>query len=367
MLIDDPELRFLIALNHLPGVGPRVAKNLMAHCGSAQNIFENDASFLAEISGINRTLVPLRGKKEALKRADEELEFIAAKQVIVHSYLEAAYPERLKLCEDGPLLLFQKGPLKLNNSRSLAVVGTRNATEYGRDFCDTLLLDLQELQPQIISGLAYGIDTAAHRGALRYRLPTIAVMAHGLDRVYPYLNRKLSEQILEQGGALVTEFCSGTNPDRENFPKRNRIIAGMAEATLVVEAGKKGGALITAELANDYHREVFALPGDHNRPFSEGCNLLIKSHRAHLLTSAADLRYILGWEKKQAVQLPLDFELENPEKALFDLIPLDRPGIELEVLSVKLNSPPGKVLANLMSLELKGLIKALPGKRYCKN
>lgn len=362
----NPDLLYQIGLTQLGGIGPRIAKKLIAHCGSAQQVFQEKPDHLAKIEGVGKFVSQAVKTGKALQRAEKEIEFIEKNGFDVHSYLDKTYPRRLKHCDDGPLVLFQKGNLNLNTQRVLSIVGTRSATDYGQSFCEKFIADLKPLRPHVVSGLAYGIDAAAHREAVKNQLPTIGVLAHGLDTIYPYLNRRLSEEMLAAGGALVTEFLSQSKPDRENFPKRNRIIAGMSDAVLVVEAARKGGALITAQLGNSYNRDVFAVPGRANDKFSEGCNLLIKSNQAALFTGIKDLEYIMNWKADEGLgqQQALFENLSELEQLVYDELEKNRQGLELEILCQKLQLPVSKILQTLMSLELKSLVKSLPGKLY---
>lgn len=356
-----------LALLKVPGVGDRVAKSLMAHCGSARAVFDEKPDALSKIQGITKKSVRQFSESTALSEAEEEWHFINRQDIQPLFYLDENYPERLKLCDDGPLILFVKGKVNFNKRHAIAMVGTRNATRYGLDFCEHFIAELKPYNPLVVSGLAYGVDIKCHRVALQQGLPTVAVLAHGLDRVYPSLHAATARD-MQQNGGLVTEYWSGTNPDRENFPKRNRIVAGMCDAVIVVEAAKKGGALITAELANGYNREVFALPGRVGDEFSEGCNNLIKSHKAALVSTPKDLQYILGWEKQDASaagrQQELFVELEGAEKDIWQSLKKAGGKQELMEICLAVNLPVHKVLHNLMNLELKGLVKSRPGKMY---
>ncbi len=364
------EIIYAMALTRVHGIGPVTARRLVAHCGSAEAVFKAPPAELMDIEGVNALAAQEISQEKYCSEAEKEFQYAQDQGIQMLLPNHPGYPRRLKHCEDAPLVLFQKGPTQLNASRCLAIVGTRSATTYGYDFLAGFTSDLKDYGVLIISGLAYGIDAAAHQEALDSGLDTVAVMAHGLDRVYPYLNRGLSERMLAQGGSLLSEFFSGSKPDRENFPKRNRIIAGMSDAVLVVEAGKKGGALITAELANSYHREVFALPGPYHAPYSAGCNHLIKSHQASLLTGVKDLEYILGWTrmeaKAQEMQTTLFADLKGDEGALYTLLEAANHAQTLDALCHQLDWSVSKTLAVLMNLELKGLIRTLPGKRYQK-
>ena len=286
--------------------------------------------------------------------------------ISVWYYLDDSYPERLKWCEDGPVLLYNQGEMNINGRPVLAMVGTRNCTPYGADFCHNFIADLKAFDPVIVSGLAYGIDIQCHRAAMDNGLTSIALLGHGLDRIYPFVHRGDARKMMVNGG-VVTEFMSGTQPDRENFPKRNRIVAGMCDAVVVVEAARKGGALITAEIGSSYNREVFAVPGRLNDTFSEGCNYLIKSHKASIITGVSDLEYVLNWQRveenhvKQQI-LPLDL---TPDESNIITILRDQPSpAEIGLLSNKLKKPVHIVLKILMGLELKGLINSLPGKCF---
>ena len=253
----------------------------------------------------------------------------------------------------------------------ISIVGTRNATEYGKQLCRQLVEELQQYNTLIVSGLAAGIDVCAHKESLKQNLSTVGILGHGLDRIYPAQNRSTSEKMLENGG-LITEFPSGTIPDRENFPQRNRIVAGMADATVVVEASIKGGALITAEIANSYNRDVFAFPGRIDDEFSEGCNFLIRNNKAALLTCAADLAFSLGWEdvdetKPVKEQLTLFMDLSAEEKVIFDIIHQHKSPLAIDDLTIKTNMPMSQLAMNLLNMEMQGFIRSLPGKTYCIN
>ncbi len=362
------ELHYQIALTLTHGLGPRLAKRLISTFGSAQAVFKASQKDLAQVERITQPVLSDLKNTKHLARAEQELEFMEKHGLKAHFFLDKSYPRRLRHCEDGPLILYQKGNCNLNRAKVLAVVGTRNATDYGKNFTARFTEELKNMSPLIVSGMAYGIDAAAHRGALDHKIPTVGVMAHGLDKVYPHLHRKLAEEIIAAGGALISEFISGSKPDRENFPKRNRIIAGMSDATLVVEAGKKGGALITADLANSYHRDVFAVPGRVNDRSSEGCNQLIKSNQAALFTGVKDLEYIMGWQqdKSKTIQSELFTSLTAEEQELFDLLEKENRGLELEYICNQLGKTTSKALQALMTLELKGMVRALPGKVYTK-
>ncbi len=363
------ELKFRIALSLLPNVGPVIARNLVSYCGSVEAIFKQKKRALLKIPEIGPKTAEIIATHKLFTRADQEIEFILKHQIQPLFYLEENYPQRLKHCYDAPILLYFKGNTDLNKSRMIAMVGTRNATDYGKTVTDKLLEELAQLDVTVISGLAYGIDIHSHRAALKYGISTIAVMAHGLDRIYPGQHRATAAKMIEQGG-LLTEYPSCTNPDRENFPSRNRIIAGICDAVIVVEAAKKGGALITADIAHSYSRDVFAVPGRLDDPYSEGCNKLVRINRAALITSAADVTYLMGWEKEnntdsspKMVQKKLFVDLTIEEEELVKILEL-MPKADIDVLSMELRWPFSKLSSVLLAMEMKGLLKTLPGKMY---
>ena len=361
-------LVYKIALSLIPSVGDRIAKKLVAYCGSVDGVFNEKKSNLLKIPGIGEIVANSVIKQKVLARAEEEILFIEKHNITPVFYLDDNYPNRLKHCSDSPLMLYYKGNADLNHEKIIAIVGTRNATEYGKKCCIDLIADLVPHNPIILSGLAYGIDICAHKAALENGLNTIGVMAHGLDRIYPSVHKSVSKKMAEQGG-LITDYMSQTNPDRENFPSRNRIIAGMADAVVVVEAAKKGGALITADIANSYNRDVFAFPGRIGDEYSAGCNHLIKINRAALIQSAADIEYLMGWTKikeKKSVQKKLFVELSSDEQILFDILNTEG-NKDIDYLSFKSNLTMSKASALLLGLEFKGMVNSLPGKVYKVN
>lgn len=359
-------LTYQIALTFLPGIGDITAKKLVAYCGSAEAIFREKRQNLEKIPGIGSVSADAIKSSNVLVRTEKEISFIEKNNITPLYYLDKNYPERLKNCIDSPVMLYYKGNTDLNPAKVIAVVGTRNATEYGKEITHKLLGDLKEERLLVVSGLAYGIDSVAHKASLENQIPTVAVLAHGLDRIYPLMNKNLSERILQNGG-LLSDFPSKTNPDRENFPKRNRIIAGMSDAVIVVEAGARGGALITANIANSYNRDVFAVPGRLKDTFSEGCNTLIKTNRANLIQSAADVKYIMGWDRNAPQQKPLQrelfIELPKDEQTLVDILK-DKGDTGIDDLCTLSQLNPTKVSSALLNLEFEDIIKSLPGKIY---
>lgn len=368
MKISDEAKRYALALSLMDGIGPIRAKKLIDFCGDPEAIFKASKADLEAIPGIGRSLVIQLRKDLPLQRADAEIARAERESWQMHYYQDSAYPRRMRHCEDGPLILFQKGHTQLNHPRVLAIVGTRNMSSYGKDFLASFTQDLADYGVLVISGLAYGVDAWAHKQSLENGIVNAAVLAHGLDRVYPYLHHSLASDIVKDGGSLLTEFPSKTNPDKENFPKRNRIIAGISDAVLVVEAARKGGALITAELANQYNRDVFAVPGRMNDPLSAGCNILIKSHRAHLFEGIKDLAYVMRWEakttEKSTPQLQLFDDLSPDEQMIFSLLGQDREPKHLDWLQFKTQKSSAELLRILMTLELKGSVESMPGSRF---
>src|ERR1700744_1115330 len=359
-----------IGLSFIKNIGPVLAKSLITHFGDAEQVFKAPKARFLHISGFGERRANDLNLSSALSRAEEELRFIEKNNIDVIFYTDKTYPKRLKNCADGPILLYTKGNFDLNPRYVISIVGTRNATEYGKQLCRQLVEELQQYNTLIVSGLAAGIDVCAHKESLKQNLPTIGVLGHGLDRIYPAQNRSTSEKMLENGG-LITEFPSGTTPDRENFPQRNRIVAGMADATVVIEASIKGGALIAAEIANSYNRDVFAFPGRVDDEFSEGCNFLIRNNKAALLTCAADLAYSLGWEegapKPVREQLALPMDLSDDERLIFELIREHKQPLAIDDLSIKIKMPMSLLAMNLLNMEMQGYIRSLPGKTYTVN
>ncbi len=358
-----------IALTFVKGIGDITTKTLISYCGSAEEVFSSSKKSLEKIPGIGFKTAESIVNHTAFARAEEELRFIEKYKIQSFFYLDKQYPKRLKNCVDAPIMLYFKGKADLNNQKIVAVVGTRNATNYGRFFCEKLIEGLKHHGLIVASGLAYGIDIAAHKASLNLGISTVGVLGHGLDRLYPALHRPVAEKMLHNGG-LLTEFPSQTNPDRQNFPKRNRIIAGMADAVIVVEATRKGGALITAEIANSYNRDVFAVPGRADDEFSDGCNFLIKTNRAHLLTKSEDLEYIMGWLDglliKKRIEPELLLNLSAEDKKIVDTIK-EHESIAIDELQYKLNMPQSKLAMALLNLEMQSVIISLPGKVYRLN
>jgi DNA processing protein len=358
-----------VALTLLPGVGPLVTRQLIGYLGSAQNVLNAGPNQLLKVPGVGPALVNvLRGATPALRQAEQILRRAEQDGVQLLYYSRPDYPARLRPVPDAPVLLYYQGTADLQNPRTLAVVGTRQATDYGREQTEKLIKGVAPYGPLIVSGLAYGIDIAAHRAALQENLPTVAVMATGLDSIYPHAHRRTAEKMLAQGGGLLTEFTFGTPPDKYNFPARNRIIAGLSDATVVVEAAKKGGALITAELAQDYNREVLAVPGRLDQPASEGCNQLIRNQQAAIYTGPEDVEQLLNWDaalQPAAVAAPrlnpADFTPQ--EFSLLEIL-ISTKEKQIDELSWQAQLPINEVSTLLLGLEFRGVVRALPGKKF---
>lgn len=366
----DDKLLYQIALTKIPGVGDIIGKNLLKVVGDEKAIFETSESALAKIQGISSNIAKEIRKPEVLKEAEKELEFVKKNNIQTYFFTEEKYPKRLTECSDSPILLYFKGNTDFNKAKIISIVGTRNATHYGKNFCETFLSELAQKHPDtlVISGLAYGIDIHAHRAALTYGLSTIGVLAHGLDRIYPTAHRQTAIEMLEMGG-LLTEFPSKTEPDRFNFVRRNRIVAGMADAVLVVESSDKGGSLITAEIANSYCKDVFALPGRTSDQRSEGCNKLIAKHKADILISTDYFIEQMNWDynsqKKQKAprQQQLFADLNEEEQSIIDKL-TGCGAMHIDQLAKELSIPAFQLFSTLLELEMKQLIKALPGSIY---
>lgn len=363
----NDDLFYKVALSLVPGVGGVLARNLIAYSGDAKKIFEQPQKALVKIPGIGEVNARRIKSSDVFKRAEKEVAFIEKYRIGVTFFTDKEYPRRLKPLPDSPIILYSKGNLNLNEQRVVSVVGTRNATEYGKAVIEQLLQSFADRNYKvvIVSGLAYGIDIHAHKTALKYKLPTAGVVGHGLDKIYPSLHADTARKMLAKGG-LVSDFPSGTKIDPTNFIRRNRIIAGLADATIVVESAEKGGALITAEIASSYNRDVFAFPGRVDEPWSRGCNRLIRLNGASLIQGVDDLEYFMGWEnaeKKEVVQPELFIELTKDEEQVVNL--LGKEGeMFIDQISSVLQLPVSRISSLLLNLEFKNLLTALPGKMY---
>ena len=364
-ILNENEIIHAIGLTLLDGIGPVLSKKLIAFCGSAEAVFREKKQWLLKIPDIGPGRIEFL-TTDVLHQAEKEMQYIHRNNIDVHYFISATYPQRLKYCDDSPLLLYSRGKMDLNAARIIAVVGTRNPTENGKQNTLQLVHALSSKNIMIVSGLAYGIDITVHRSCIQNNISTVGVLGHGLDRMYPFAHRSVAEKMLDDGG-LLTEFASGTNPDRENFPKRNRIVAGMSDATIVMETSVKGGSMITAMLANDYNREVFAYPGRNTDEYSRGCNRLIRLNRAALVESAEDIIEMMCWQdddkKTIAGQQSLFPELSEEEEKIFFLLK-DKSEMEIDMIVIESGLSINKAAGVLLQLEFKNLIKCLPGKKY---
>lgn len=357
-----------IAITEISGIGILRAKSLINIFGSAEAIFKESKKALLAVPFIGTALANGVNDKNVLRKAEQEINFADKYGIKVLFYKNTDYPKRLLSCDDSPLILFYKGNIDLNKDKSIAFVGTRSASSYGRGFCRDFIGKLKEKTPDvlIVSGLAIGIDTEAHRCSLENNIPTVGVLAHGLDRIYPPSNRDLAERMVANGG-LITEFLSGCSPEKENFPRRNRIVAGMTDATIVVESRIRGGSLITATIADSYNRDVFAVPGKSSDILSSGCNWLIKNRRASMIESVDDFMKEMNWDEggtaKNDKQMKLFVSLTKEEDVIFNIIGDGKiVGIDDIVASSEIAA--SKVAGLLLDLEFNDLIECLPGKMY---
>lgn len=357
---------FHIALLKVPGVGHGTIKNLISYCGSAESVFNTHKGKLLRIPGVGETIASAIRSTHPISAAEEELAKAEKQGVSILTYTDSDYPKRLKQIYDAPSILYVKGPANLNTIKSVAIVGTRKATQYGKKWTQSIVEALVPHECTIISGLAYGIDIEAHRASLLHSLPTVGVMASGIDTVYPSAHKNTAHKITESG-ALVTENPLGAKADAPKFPARNRIIAGMADLVIVIEAADKGGALITAKLAFDYDREVFAVPGSLDQPYSIGCLNLIRNQAAHVFTKIKDLEDTMGWLPHVAhnPKEKVDFsQYASPEKEILLVLSKEMEGLHIDDLSWKAQVPIHQLMATLLDLEFRGLVKPIPGKVF---
>jgi DNA processing protein len=359
---------YQIALTFINGIGVTLARALMQYVGDEKDIFTGSIKKLEVIPRISKRLIGEIRNKEVLLRAEKELQFITKNNIQPLFFTDDDYPQRLTNCIDAPILLYSKGNTDFNREKIISIVGTRNATKQGQEFCQKFVKDLSSQFPEllVVSGLAYGIDICAHRASLQNNLSTVGVLAHGLDRIYPYAHRHTAIEMLGNG-ALLTEFPSETTPDKHNFVRRNRIVAGMSDAVIVVESGEKGGSLITAEIADSYYREVFAVPGRITDRESIGCNQLISKNKAILLQDTDSFVKHLDWAKVEkstsSKQRELFLNLNEDEEKIFNaLAKTDSMGVNL--LAIELNTPVSKLFFTLLELEMKNIVQALPGGVY---
>jgi DNA processing protein len=360
-------LKHKIALGLIPRIGDINARKLVSHFGSVEAIFHEPYRTLVKIPGIGSGIAKYISDRSYLDTAEKEAEYITRNNIRTYFYLDNDYPFRLRQCDDSPVVFFFAGSCDLNASKLLSVVGTRNATTRGREICEKIISGLASNHPDliIVSGLAYGIDIFSHKAALSNNLQTIGVLAHGLKTIYPAVHYSVAKTMQKNGG-LLTDFLSDALPERNNFLKRNRIIAGLSDATLVVESGIKGGALVTADIANSYNRDVFAVPGRPDDQWSAGCNSLIKTNKAALAESSADIEMFLNWnheKTKPPVQRTLFSELDETEQRIIELLSKDGE-LNIDTICRSLEIPVYKLSSLLLQMEFKGLVKCYPGNVY---
>lgn len=355
---------YKIAVSLLHGIGPVRAVQLVSKVDDLQDIFELSYQQLWRKSGIAVSLLKEMKRKEALEKAQEQLDYLEKIGGNMVFFTDEDFPRRLRQCPDTPIVLYSKGNFEMNHAKIISVVGTRNITPYGVRIVEELLASIQEKDVLVISGLAYGVDIEVHRKCIEKGIATVGVLGHGLDRLYPSRHKNVAFQMIENGG-LLTEFTTKTNPDRENFPMRNRIVAGLSDATIVVESKEKGGSIITANLANDYNRDVFAYPGDIDKPYSTGCNKLILEQKANLITCGNDLLKLMNWdlEKKEKRQKEMFIELLPEEKIIVNLLK-EESELHADVLCIKSNFSPSQMNVILFNLEMSNIVQQLPGKRF---
>ncbi len=359
------ELLYHIALTLVPNIGDVHTKILVEHYGSAEKVFKARKSELDKLPGIGEIRAKSIKEFSLFARAEEELNFIEKYKIRAFTLHDQHYPKRLLNCYDAPTILYFRGNADLNTEKIISIIGTRNNTDYGKETVREIIEALASFKVLIVSGLAYGVDSVSHKFAIKNDLPTVGILAHGLDRIYPPAHKTLAKEMLSNGG-LLTDFISGSNPDKQNFPKRNRIVAGMADAVLVIETGIKGGSMITAEIANSYNKDVFAIPGRTGDAKSEGCNYLIKSNKAVLTTSGQDIVEFMNWDLQKIKQKPqrqLFIELSPDEKIIVDILK-QQDAIHIDDLYVKSGLKSSAVAAATLNLELQNVLQSLPGKIY---
>ena len=355
-----------LAFTMIPFVGPVIARQLISTCGSIEAVFSESKRTLKSIPGIGEEIANRITKASAAFQSAEE-ELLKMKKENIHYvfYLDKEYPSRLQHYPDAPLLLYSKGNVNLNPERSIAIIGTRKPTAYGKAVTEEMISAVSSYDVTVFSGLAYGIDITAHKCCLEHRIPTIGVLGSGMGNIYPDYHRSTAKLMMEQGG-LITEFSYDTDPDAVNFPMRNRIVAGLCDVLVVIESGLKGGSMITAALANDYNKDVAAVPGRKIDKFSAGCNYLIKNQQAHLVETGDDLIDLMGWNKKtrqQSFQTNLFTEMTDPEQKIYRLI-VEVGEKDIDTLAYESKTTPGELAAILLTLEFKGAIRSLPGKKF---
>jgi DNA processing protein len=360
------DLLYQIALTMVPQVGAVQAKILVEQLGDAVSVFNAKQKTLEAIDGIGAVRASAIKQFDDFSVAEEELEFIHKHRIQPLFLNDVDYPKRLLNCYDSPTVLYYRGSADLNNSKVISIIGTRKNTEYGRMLTEQLVQELQSLNVLVVSGLAYGIDAISHKAAVANNLPTVGVLAHGLDKIYPPQHKPLAKQMLLNGGGLLTEFGRETLPDKHNFPRRNRIVAGMADATIVIETASRGGSMITAELANGYNRDVFAYPGRTTDTKSAGCNELIRQNKAILLNTTEELIEVLGWKERKVKtkrQRQLFVDLSEDEQKLLDILQ-EKESFHIDEIYFKSGLNSSAVAAAMLNLEFQNMVASMPGKMY---
>ncbi|MCO5230562.1 MAG: DNA-processing protein DprA [Chitinophagales bacterium] len=364
----NQELKYLIALKEIKGVGDVLARTLVSYLGNAEEVFKMKPAQLLKIPKISESVAKEILQFSQFDWIEEEIQWCEKNGIQIFSFQQEEYPKRLLECHDAPLFLYVKGSQSLNAQKIISIVGTRNLTEYGKDVTEQIITALQPLGVTIVSGMALGIDGVAHKKSLELQMPTIGVLGHSLDQIYPFQHKELSKKIV-QNGALVSEFSRNTSFNKNNFPMRNRIVAGMTDATILIESAKKGGSMITAELAHSYGREVFAIPGRWNDSVSQGSNYLIKNLKAQILTQPNDLAEAMGWKIREQLLIDSFFDrkaryqnLDEKEERIVSR--MNDEAVSIDMLHYSTEIAMGELSSILLSLELKGVIKALPGKRF---
>ncbi len=366
--MENSDLKFKIGATLIKGVGTQTVKKLVSALGSEEAIFHSTKKSLEKIPGIGEFLSnQISSAPEILDKAMNEVNFTQKNNITILSYTDAEYPKRMLECNDHPIVLYKKGNANMNEGKFLGIVGTRKMTPYGRSICEEIVSELAKKHADltIVSGMAYGVDICAHKKAIECGLSTIGVIGHGLDQIYPAAHIQTAKKMMQGNGAIVTEYPSGTRIDRNNFVARNRIIAGMCDAVLIVESGERGGALLTAEFANSYHRDVFSIPGRVGDLYSIGCNNLIKQNKASLVESAKDIEYLMNWDDKNegTLQLSLFSELSENEQKIVDLIQSEG-AMQVNILSRKSQMPINQLSSLLFEMEMKGIVISMPGNVY---
>lgn len=362
----NTDLLYQLALTQVPNIGAVHARLLTDALETAEAIFKAKKSTLEKIEGIGEVRAKSIKAFTAFKEQETEISFIEKYKIKPLFLTDEEYPKRLLHCYDPPTLLFYRGTANLNLTKIISVIGTRSNSDYGKQMTEKILAALQPLQPLVVSGLAYGIDAIAHKFCVKQQLPTVGVLAHGLDKIYPSQHTALAKEMIASGGGLLTEFRKDTKPDRHNFPTRNRIVAGMCDATIVIETGNKGGSMITANLASNYNRDVFAVPGRTTDSKSEGCNYLIQSNKAALIRNGEDIILQMGWEeqpKKKVIQKQLFVDLTADERLIVDLLQ-QHSQLHVDEINLQTSISSSSVAAALLMLEMNGIVSSLPGKIY---